>query len=73
MVSAFQNLLMVLGGWHPSPMGLHFESIDGEEVTRLEDVMNIEVFFALLLLELHSDKELAANGLFYNFLAIQLT
>lgn len=60
MVRAFQNLVMNLGGWHPSLNGLEFDRIGVEEVARLEEVFTMEDVFSALS-ELNGDKALGPD------------
>ena len=66
MVSAFKDLLIDPGDWHPTLEGLNFDRIDVEETTRLEEVFTEEEVFSALS-DLNGDKALSPNGFSLSF------
>ena len=66
MVSAFQNLMVDPGDWHPSLNGLDFDRIDVEEVARLEEVFTEEEVFSAFS-NLNGDKAPNLDGLSLSF------
>ena len=66
VVSAFQNLMVDPGDWHPSLNGLDFDRIDVEEVARLEEVFTEEEVFSAFS-NLNRDKAPNLDGLSLSF------
>ena len=61
MVSAFKDLLIDPGDWHPTLEGLNFDRIDVEETARLEAVFTREEVFSALS-DLNGDKAPSPDG-----------
>ncbi|RVW19142.1 Transposon TX1 uncharacterized 149 kDa protein [Vitis vinifera] len=70
MVSAFQHLLLDLGGWRPSVDGLVFDRLEGEEAARLEEPFSVkEVVSALFDLRPEENRPISLVGGLYKLLA----
>ena len=66
MVSAFKDLLIDPGDWHPTLEGLNFDRIDVEETARLEAVFTREEVFSALS-DLNGYKAPSPNGFSLSF------